>query len=206
MDWYEAEVTAKECALHLACDGNPRLANPVFFYGSSSMRLWSSLPDDFPGRPVVNAGFGGSTLVACTWFFARLVAPFKPSRLVVYAGDNDLGDGARSRDFAKRFDDFLTTTEHFFPAIPLTVLSIKPSPARWGLEHRILKCNAIMAERLATRPNSLLIDIHRPMLGGNGLPRGELFQADRLHLSPAGYQLWTDCVLEHRQHVFGDSE
>jgi hypothetical protein len=33
---------------------------PIIFYGSSSIRLWKTLSQDFIGYPVVNCGFGGS--------------------------------------------------------------------------------------------------------------------------------------------------
>ncbi|MDX1933137.1 MAG: hypothetical protein SFU56_11070 [Capsulimonadales bacterium] len=38
------------------------------------------------------------------------------------------------------------------------------------------------------------MDVHTPMLGENGEPRPELYVADRLHLSPEGYKLWTQVL------------
>jgi len=35
---------------------------PIIFYGSSSIRRWKTLSQDFVGYPVVNCGFGGSRL------------------------------------------------------------------------------------------------------------------------------------------------
>ena len=43
------------------------------------------------------------------------------------------------------------------------------------------------------------VDIWQPMLGEDGRPRRELFIKDGLHLSHAGYQLWTKRVLPHVQ-------
>ena len=34
----------------------------VLFIGSSSIRFWDTLAQDFPGVPVINRGFGGSEL------------------------------------------------------------------------------------------------------------------------------------------------
>src|SRR4026208_83224 len=31
----------------------------IIFTGSSSIRMWTSLKEDFPGLPVLNRGFGG---------------------------------------------------------------------------------------------------------------------------------------------------
>jgi lysophospholipase L1-like esterase len=204
MEWYEAEVRAKEHALQRMCARSHRHQNPVVFYGSSSIRLWKSLASDFPEIPVVNAGFGGSTLVACAWFFDRLVVPVNPSRLVLYAGDNDLGDGADEAGFTKRLEALLLTIDHFFPNIPLTMLTIKPSPARIHLLARIQACNGIIYQRLGRRPNSTVVDIHHPMLGHDGQPRLDYYAKDRLHMSPAGYRCWVERVNDHYDAVFGD--
>jgi hypothetical protein len=45
---------------------------------------------------VLNQAFGGSTLEACDHFFARQVLPVRPRSLLVYAGDNDLGQNSRA--------------------------------------------------------------------------------------------------------------
>jgi hypothetical protein len=42
-----------------------------------------------------------------------------------------------------------------------------------------------------THPRLHYADIVPPMMGADGQPRPELFVADRLHLSPAGYDEWT---------------
>lgn len=89
MDWYTddvAEVTARRDQL--------TYSPSTIFYGSSTIRLWNSLYEDFKPYKPVNLGFGGSTLAACVWFFDAIVGPFKNAeRMILYAGDNDLGDG-----------------------------------------------------------------------------------------------------------------
>jgi hypothetical protein len=67
---------------------------PSIFYGSSSIRLWKTLSRDFIGYPVVNCGFGGSRLSDCVRYVSRLVLRLKPAAVVLYAGDNDLAQGA----------------------------------------------------------------------------------------------------------------
>ncbi|WP_431214255.1 hypothetical protein ACQ86N_05210 [Puia sp. P3] len=88
MVWYENEVQRLEKE-RTSLTYDPKL----LFYGSSSIRLWESLYEDFAPWQPANLGFGGSTLAACDWFFDRLLTPFRPSSIIVYAGDNDLGDG-----------------------------------------------------------------------------------------------------------------
>ena len=152
VEYFEADVRGWVGALH----GEAPCS--TVFYGSSSIRLWPDLGKCFPDQSVVNAGFGGSTLVACAWYFDRIVVPVAPGRLVVYAGDNDLGDGCDLEAFAQRFNDFLNTIDYFFAGIPLTVMSIKVSPARLPLKRRILNANDLLFGWLQRRPGSRFLD------------------------------------------------
>src|SRR3954471_370058 len=49
-------------ALEAADRKNPPAPGGVLFLGSSSIVKWKTLAQDFPGVPVVNRGFGGSTI------------------------------------------------------------------------------------------------------------------------------------------------
>ena len=197
MQWYEAEVRAMEQARDVA----PPRCGAVVFYGSSSVRLWGSLRNDFPGVNLVNAGFGGSTLEACAYFFDRLVLPYRPHSVVLYAGDNDLGDGKRPENVRDYFRSFLYKMQQLGP-IPLGVISIKPSPARWHLRDSIYRTNAMIREEMAARPLSYYIDVVPAMLTPEGGPRLDLYQADGLHLSPAGYEVWADAVAPYHDDLF----
>ena len=126
MEWYEAEVRVLE---RLRCT-RPKITNPVVFYGSSSLRLWTSLAADLRNPRALNLGFGGSTLQACVYFFERLVPPEQPVSLVIYAGDNDLGDGRSPEDVLSSFRALAAKIEKQLPGIPFSFISIKPSPAR----------------------------------------------------------------------------
>src|ERR1700693_3421270 len=87
---FESEVTALEAKL----SQSPISSGPIVFYGSSSIRLWKSLQQDFSGYAVLNCGFGGSRLTDCVRYANRLVLRRKPSAIVIYAGDHDLASGA----------------------------------------------------------------------------------------------------------------
>src|SRR3954469_1730224 len=137
MEWYEEEVREMERTRE------PLGTPPVAFYGSSSVRLWETLDDDFPGVGVVNLGFGGSTLAACAHFFARVVPPRRPRSLLVYAGDNDLGDGRSPEDVLASLRDLLRQADALLGPIPRAFLSIKPSPARRHLDGQIRRANAL---------------------------------------------------------------
>ena len=90
------------------------------FLGSSSIRMWKSLEDDFSGFPVINRGFGGSHTSDVLYFFEDLVTVYQPAKIIFYEGDNDLASGKLPQ---KVFEDFmiffstiihLKNTGHFF--------------------------------------------------------------------------------------------
>jgi hypothetical protein len=68
---------------------NPPAKGGVLFIGSSSITLWKSLADDFPGARAMNRGFGGSHIEDSVDFAHRIVFPGQPRLIVLYAGDND---------------------------------------------------------------------------------------------------------------------
>ena len=197
MDHYESEVRDLEARLCRNAPATP----PVVFYGSSSIRLWSSLAADFPDAPVVNCGFGGSTLEACAWFFPRLVRPLSPAAFVLYAGDNDLGDGREPAFVLEQLASVLRQLDLLNARTPAALLSIKPSPARWGLRERIERANAGFRVAAGQRPRTRYVDVYAAMLD-DGAPRRELFAEDGLHLSEAGYAVWRDVLQRDREGIF----
>ncbi|XXX80938.1 GDSL-type esterase/lipase family protein [Sorangium sp. So ce134] len=197
MHWYEPDVLALEEEQRRS----PAPPGSIVFYGSSSIRLWSTLRDDFPDVPVVNRGFGGSTMAACSWFFWRLVRPLAPRALVLYAGDNDIGDGEAPAEVVKQLGFLVKQLDEAAGPVPLTFITIKPSVARFHLLERIREANALAAELLAARPRTYVLDVVEPMLD-DGRPRPELYEPDGLHLSPDGYRLWRDLLQARRPEIF----
>ena len=197
MEWYEAEVRDLErrvAASEETC--------PIVFYGSSSIRMWTTLAEDIGTPHVLNLGFGGSTLEACAYFFERLVVPAQPCSIVVYAGDNDLGDGRSPEQVMDSFRALARKMKIYLPGISFGFISIKPSPARASISARIQKANESIANEISTLENAYFIDIYKSMLGADGRPRADLYQSDGLHMSPGGYRLWTEAVSKYRSRIF----
>lgn len=198
MEWYEPEVQALERS---RSELSPP-EHPVVFYGSSSLRLWDTLATDLGEPTALNLAFGGSTLAACVYFFERVVVPVSPASLVVYAGDNDLGDGRSPEDVLESYRQLAGKVRRFLGVIPFGFISIKPSPAREGILDRIRLTNALVREELERIPGAYLIDVFDPMLGSDGHPRAELFLEDGLHMSRAGYLLWMEQLETYRHRIF----
>jgi lysophospholipase L1-like esterase len=198
MHWYEPEVAALE-QRHKQGEV-PRA--PAVFYGSSSIRAWDTLAHDVGDTRVVNVGFGGSTLQACAHYFERLVVPLRPSSLVVYAGDNDLGDGRRPVEVMQSFRTLLAKVLRDLGGVPFGFIAIKPSPARVSLLAQIREVNEAVRHEIASHPSVYFVDVFEPMLSAHGRPRAELFLEDGLHLSRAGYELWTAVLRPFHHRIF----
>lgn len=169
---------------------NPPPADGVLFTGSSSIVKWAGLKADFPGIPVLNRGFGGSTWRELNAYFPRLVARYQPRAVVVYEGDNDLNAGRTVAECLADFDEFCRLMRLHLPEVPVAVLSVKPSPIRRGQRALQTELNAAIERRLAGMAHWKLLDVGRVLLDAHGEMRPELYEADQLHLKRAGYECW----------------
>jgi len=166
----------------------------VLFLGSSSIRMWKTLARDFRGIPAINRGFGGSQIADSIRYAERIVIPYAPRTIVFYAGDNDLAAGKSPQQVLADFQAFAAKVHAALPATRILFVSIKPSIARWEMIERIREANALVEAYAATSDRLDFVDIASAMLGPDGRPRPELFRADGLHMTPAGYAIWRDAV------------
>ena len=169
----------------------------VLFIGSSSIRMWKTLEQDFPGLPVINRGFGGSQIADSNHFAGRIVHPYKPRQIVLYAGDNDVAGGKSPETVLADFQQFLKTVRAKLPKVRVSFIAIKPSLSRWKLSGKMAMANSLVRDACGKDKRLDYIDIWLPMLGDNGKPRPDLFLRDGLHLNAKGYALWTSIVKPH---------
>jgi len=175
---------------------NPPPKEGILFLGSSSIRMWD-LDRWFPGMDAINRGFGGSEIADSTHFADRIVLPYAPEVIVFYAGDNDIAGGKKARVVAEDFKTFAKTVWEHLPETRIVYIAIKPSIARWSLVEEMRKANQRILTYCATEERLTFVDVDTPMLGEDGKPRPTLFGKDGLHLSDAGYALWTKLVMPH---------
>lgn len=184
----EAEPLRREVgALESRLEKAGAAANSVVFFGSSSIRLWSSLDKDFPGRTVVNCGFGGSTLRDWLRYGPRIFARVKPRAIVLYCGENDLARGDTPEAALQNFQALYGLLNAAYPSVPIAYLSVKPSPLRAHLKANVERFNFLAAEYLRTRKAARFLDIFNALLKPGGELDPALYRPDRLHLSASGY-------------------
>ena len=183
---FETEIRAFEDSDRV----KPPAPNGIVFVGSSSIRLWPDLRADFPGRNVIQRGFGGSRLDEVLYYAPRMVLPYKPQLIVLYTGENDVAEGRTPTQIFSDYKSFVALVQRHLSAALIAYISIKPSPSRWQLVDRMRETNSMIERYALTHPQLAYIDVFTPMIGPSGRPRAELFVSDSLHMNRDGYALW----------------
>jgi lysophospholipase L1-like esterase len=183
---FQAEITT----LVAADAAHPPPQHAVLFVGSSSIRLWTTLAEDFPGVPTINRGFGGSWIADSTFFADRIVVPYQPNLIVMYAGDNDIAEGRTSQQVIDDFKAFVGRVRRDLPHAAIAFVSIKPSVARAALWPQMRAANDGIARWARTQRDVTFVDVAAKMLDAHGRPRPDLLRDDGLHMLPAGYAIW----------------
>src|SRR5580692_2541696 len=102
---------------------NPPPKNAILFIGSSTIRKWTTLAQDFPGRKVFNRGFGGSQMSDAIYYFDRIVAPYQPGLIVLYEGANDISDHKTPEQVFHDFKAFVAKVHEQLPQTRLDFVS-----------------------------------------------------------------------------------
>lgn len=171
----------------------------VLFIGSSTIRLWETLAQDFREIPVINRGFGGSLVQESTLYADRIAIPYKPKIIVLMAGTNDLAYGGKKpEDVLHDFEAFVAKIHAALPDTRIVYLSINPTVARWNQEVDILRTNHLIEEFVFAHnsPQEKLnfINSHEAILTPDGQPQPQLLREDKLHFNAEGYKVFTAIV------------
>ena len=186
---------AKELRAFAAADKtNPPPRDAVLFIGSSSIRLWTNVAQAFPGHKVINRGFGGSQVADSVAFVDRIVTPYQPRLILLYAGDNDIAGGKTPETVLSDFKAFVGKIHAALPGTRIAYIAIKPCLAREKFLEQVKTANRLIREYCGTDERLLFADVFTPMLNPEGRPRADLCVKDMLHLNAQGYELWTSVL------------
>ncbi|HOX38888.1 MAG TPA: alpha/beta fold hydrolase [Candidatus Brocadiia bacterium] len=173
---------------------NPPPAGATLFAGSSSIRMWATLAGDMKPMTVINHGFGGSQLPDVLHYMDRLVMPVKPSRIVLYCGENDIQSGRTPQQVADDFRSFVAVVREHGIAGPICYVSMKPSPSRWVKWPDFLEGNRLIRESCDRGQGLFYIDVAQAMLGQDGRLLPDIWLEDKLHMNEKGYRIWTPII------------
>ena len=190
---FAPERFAPEIAAFAAADRDHMPAPcGVLFTGSSSIRFWKTLAADMAPVPVVNRGFGGSTVADVDHYFDKVVAPYRPRAIVFYAGENDINAGEAPDGVTADFVRFMGLKDRALGPTPVYFISLKPSKLRWAQRDQQARVNAQIQALAARRHDLHYIDV-APVMLTDGQPK-DIYVADGLHMTPDGYRLWTAVI------------
>ena len=169
--------------------------NVMVFVGSSSVRMWKSLEEDMEGHRVINRGFGGSNFGDLIHYADRLIYPYHPKAVFVYEGDNDIAAGDSARDVLKSAKKLRKMIRrNLGKDTPVVFISPKPSVARWDLHETYEDANEKLEKFADGQDNTYFVDVWTPALQEDGTVRDDIFLADNLHMTDAGYDIWEAAI------------
>lgn len=168
----------------------------ILFTGSSSFRLWSDVQSYFPNHPIINRGFGGSTLLDMIRYQEDLILPYEAKQIVIYCGENDLAssDTVTAEMVVERFRTLFNWIRRQQPHVPIVYIAIKPSPSRERLMPKMLVANLGIRQFLKKKKKTVFVDVYHAMLTPEGKPLTDIFREDRLHMNAKGYAIWQKLI------------
>lgn len=166
--------------------------NQILFAGSSSFTKWTDVQDYFPSFPIINRGFGGSSLTDLIRYANDIILPYQPRQIVIYCGENDFAanEQVSAAEVAKRFYLLFSIIRKKYKKLPVVYVSMKPSPSRIQLMPKFDSANYMIKQFLKKRPRTAFADVYHAMLQKDGTVNQEIFLKDNLHMNSKGYQIW----------------
>jgi lysophospholipase L1-like esterase len=171
-------------------------ANAILFVGSSSFTKWTDVQEYFPGYPILNRGFGGSTLVDVIRYADEIMIPYHPKQIIIYCGENDIAasDTITPQIVLGRFQQLFSIIRKKLGNVPVGFISIKPSPSLWKMETRFVEANRLIKAFLDKQTNAKFINVHSAMLNADGSVKTDIFISDNLHMNATGYHIWQPII------------
>ena len=166
----------------------------VLFVGSSSIKIWDRLDEDFPGINAVDRGFGGSQFSDLLYYIDRVVTCYKPSKIFIYEGDNDISAGKKPKDILNEAKQVRRAIARKLPGVPVLFISAKPSVARWKLRKKYMQLNSELSAYAASTPNTGFVNVWSPAIDASGEVMKDIFLEDDLHMNAKGYAIWKKAI------------
>ncbi|MFV1447629.1 GDSL-type esterase/lipase family protein [Maribacter sp. HS] len=161
----------------------------IVFTGSSSVRLWGKLQEEFPDHQIINSGFGGSQASDLLYFIDELILSYNPKKVFIYEGDNDLWAKKRPADVLDTTADIIRRIKAKNASTQVILISAKPSISRWKIRGKYKRLNRKMERFTQDDPNLFYVDVWKPMLNKRKL-KTDIFIEDGLHMNQKGYDIW----------------
>lgn len=138
-------------------------------------------------------------MMEAAYYATRMVTPLEPKTVVLYEGDNDPFDNQSPADVRAALEELVRRVRNVLPNARFLILGVKPSPSRQDKFAAYREINRLLKEWAAKDGNAAMFDLWDSFLGTDGKPRPELFDSSGLHLTAAGYQIFTEALRPYLQ-------
>jgi len=165
----------------------------IVFTGSSSIRIWKDLESRFPEHQIVNSGFGGSQASDLLVHIDQLILRFKPKKVFIYEGDNDISAEKKSKKIISTTQQIIARIRQENANTKIVLIAAKPSIARWKLKRHYKKLNRKFKRLSKKDPLLDFANVWVPMLDKRNVKQ-DIFIEDGLHMNAKGYELWYDII------------
>ncbi len=176
----------------------------VLLAGSSTIDVgfWSTYKKDLgEDKLLYNVGIGGTRVQDWLYAYDRLVKHFEPSKVLFFVGGNNINSGDSAEYTLQLLDDLLTKIHKDFPNADIYYALIHPSPSSYGTggyKSGHAELNQGMKDYASTHDFVTVIDSEKE-LTRDGTPIAEYYRPDGMHMTTAGYEVWSAIV---RRHMF----
>lgn len=170
----------------------------IVFTGSSSIKMWKNIQELFPEYQIINSGFGESQTIDLLNYTEDLILKYKPKKIFIYEGDNDISDKKRLKDILNSFSIIISKIKKENAAAKIILISSKPSIARWHLKRKYIRLNKKLKEMCEDDDHLEFVNVWDMMLEKRKVKKG-LFLDDGLHMNDEGYKLWYSVIKNYVQ-------
>ncbi len=187
----------------------PPSEKAVLFVGSSSIRFWKSLKKDMAPIEVIRRGFGGAKLRDVIHYADRIILPYDPKAIVIFAGTNDISGRSNDKSPQEIATDFRTLMDKIrteLPQTPVYYIPITPTSKRWEIWPKAQQANWLIKEMTSEDPYLHYISTTEFFLNEDQSLKEELLFLDGVHLNKRGYAVWTTIIKEVLMNDLGIPE
>jgi lysophospholipase L1-like esterase len=170
---------------------NPPPKNAIVIAGSSTIKMWSTASTDLAPLVIIRRGLSGSLVADWAYYLERMVLVYQPHSVVLYVGDNDIGNGLSPQSVVTGLTDIARRISARYPSAKIYFIAIKPSPARWSKWSASQEANRLVKLLADADPRYFFIDPNAALFGSDGkLITSYYSSVDQLHFTPSGYVAW----------------
>lgn len=177
--------------------------------GGYVARLFKRMVEQRPGSKLTNLCVSGATTEDLVRGQLARGADMKPDLVTVGIGINDIGHGLPIDEFARNYDEILSTLREKTHA-QIVVTNIPdissapsiPGPMRSAYQQTIVRFNERL-EEIAKRHGVIIFDIHS-ITKDELASHPEYFSSDGFHPSDEGYEMWATKMWPTLAQVIGE--